>query len=479
MRIVKIFLWLGYALLSSAALMLITALIAVILLEVREAGLMAILAIVSALGGAMMITGSFKASSKESASEAILFLILFWTVVPIICSFPFIALGATTSPVTAVFEGVSAMTTTGASSLDPNDLPRTLLFWRALLQFFGGVSVSIFAVVILAALNLTGTGIHRSALFTFRTGELFGRILGVGQLVSAIYLFFAATGFVLMVMGGTDTFTAVCLALSGVSTGGLQPFNGPLANVISPFSAVILAVLCLTGAFNVSVLWDVLRLRRWLPFLRLFTHVEHRGLFAIAGLLIIATVFFASIYNLGPALLDSVYFVSSAGYRYDVISLDMVPAPILIATALIGGSALSTAGGIKVIRLLLLFRHLGTDIARLSHPSRVKPIEFRGQVIEDNEFLSIWMYFFGYTLVFAVGALSLAAAGLDLQDALATSVASLANIGPLLDMTLPASGLRYQDFTPTQMTLSALLMLTGRVEVLVVLSLIIPSTWRQ
>lgn len=459
--------------------MMITALVAVIMLEIREAGLMAILAIVSALVGALMITASYKASSKESASEAILFLILFWAVVPIICSFPFFVLGATASPITAVFEGVSAMTTTGASSLDPEALPKTLLFWRSLLQFFGGVSVAIFAVVILAALNLTGTGIHRSALFTFRTGELFARILGVGQLVSAIYLFFAAIGFVLMVMGGTETFTAICLALSGVSTGGLQPFDGTLANVLSPFSAVVLALLCLSGAFNVSVLWDVLRLRRWGPFLRLFSHVEHRGLLAIAGLLIIATVIFASIYNVGTAILDSVYFVSSAGYRYDVISLDMVPAPILIATALIGGSALSTAGGIKVIRLLLLFRHLGTDVARLSHPSRVKPIEFRGQVIEDNEFLSIWMYFFGYSLGFAVGALALAAAGLDLQDALATSAASLANIGPLLDMTLPASGLRYQDFTPTQMTISALLMLVGRVEVLVVLSLIIPSTWRQ
>lgn len=479
MKLVKMFLWLGYAFLSSAALMMVSAFVGMVALEVREAGLMAILSITFALVGALMVTGSYKTKSRETASEAILFLILFWVVVPIICSAPFYVLGATQNVTTAVFEGVSAITTTGASSFDPEDLSNTLLFWRSLLQFFGGASAAIFAVVILAALNLTGTGIHRSALFTFRSGDLLGRIVGVGQLVVSIYLFFAAIGFVLMVMGGADTFTAICLALSGISTGGLQPFSGPLANVLSPFSAVVLAVLCLTGAFNISVLWDVLRVRRWRPLFRMLGHVEHRGLFAIAGLLIIATVVFASVYNLGPGILDSLYFVSSAGYRYDVISLDMVPAPILIATALIGGSALSTAGGIKVIRLLLLFRHLRTDVARLSHPSRVKPISFRGQVIEDSEFLSIWMYFFGYSIGFAVGALALAAAGLDLQDALATSAASLANIGPLLDMTLPASGLRYQDFTPLQMTVAALLMLVGRVEVLVVLSLIIPSTWRQ
>ncbi|MEL6687105.1 MAG: potassium transporter TrkG [Pseudomonadota bacterium] len=479
MRLLKVLLWLGYALVSSAAMMFLTAAISATLLEFEEAGLMVMLALISGLVGALMVTASFKASNKESASEAILFLILFWSVVPVVSSLPFYVLGATDSVVTAVFEGVSAMTTTGATTLDPDTLSQTLLIWRSLLQFFGGVSVATFAIVILAALNLTGTGIYRSGLFTFRTGELFGRIVGIGRLVLAIYLFMVGISFSLMIIGGTDTIIALCLALSGISTGGLQPFSGPLANVITPFSAGVLGVLCLLGAFNISVLWDFLRQRRLEPFLRLFSHAEHRALFGLIIGLIFVTVIFASLYNLGPAIFDSIYFVSSAGYRYDVISLDMVPAPILIALSLIGGSALSTAGGIKVIRLLLLFRHLGNDIDRLSHPSRIKPVKFRGQAVKDDEFLSIWMYFFGYSLCYAIGALFLSASGLNLEDALATSAASLANIGPLLDMTLPASGLRYADFTNLQLTVSAVLMLVGRVEVLVALSLILPSTWRQ
>lgn len=479
MRLVKILLWLGYSFLGSAALMLLTALVGIISLEVQDAAIMAVLAVMSGLVGALLITVSFKTETKESASEAILFLVLFWALVPVICSLPFYALGTTSSPIIAIFEGVSAMTTTGATTLSAEELSRTMLFWRSLLQFSGGVTVATFAVVILAALNLTGTGIHRSGLFTFRTGDLFCRFVGVGRLVLGIYLFLSAIAFMLMVLGGTNTFDAVCLALSGISTGGLQPFTGPIANVLSPFSAIILALLCMMGAFNISIVWDFLRLRRMRAFMRMFTHVEHRGLFAITGLLILVTVVFASVYNLGPAIVDAFFFVSSAGYRYDVISLDMVPAPILIAVALIGGSALSTAGGIKVIRLLLLFRHLGTDVARLSHPSRVKPIEFRKSVIGDNEFLSIWMYFFGYSLCFAMGALALAAAGLNLQDSIATSAASIANIGPLLDLTLPSSGLRYSDFTDLQMGIAALLMLVGRVEVLIALSLLLPSTWRQ
>ena len=199
MRLLKVLLWLGYALLSSAAMMFATAIISVLLLEIDEAVLMAMLSIVTGLVGALMITASFKASKKESASEAILFLILFWAVVPIVSSLPFYVLGATDSIVTAVFEGVSAMTTTGASTLEAEALSQTLLVWRSLLQFFGGVSVAVFAIVILAALNLTGTGIYRSGLFTFRTGELFRRIVGIGQLVLAIYLFLAVIGFSLMI----------------------------------------------------------------------------------------------------------------------------------------------------------------------------------------------------------------------------------------------------------------------------------------
>ncbi len=479
MGLVRILLWLGYSLVASAVLLAIAALVGVASLEFQQASLMAVLAAVTGLVGVLFVTASFRASTQESAAEAILFLMLFWTVVPIICSAPFYVLGATPGPVGAMFEGVSAMTTTGASTLEPEALSRTLRFWRSLLQYFGGVSAATFAVVILAALNLTGTGIHRSTLFTFKTGELFPRLVGIGRLIAAVYLLLAGVAFVLMLLGGTDTFDALCLALSGIATGGLQPVSGPLSTFLSPFSAVVLAVLCLFGAFNISVVWEALRQRRVRQAYRLFTHVEHRGLFVLIGALILVTIFFASLYNVGPAILDAVFFVSTAGYQYDVISLDMVPSPLLIMLALIGGSALSTAGGIKIIRLLLLFRHLGTDVARLSHPSRIVPVRFRKSIIEDRSFLSIWMYFFGYMLCFAFGGVALSASGLALQDSLATAAASLANIGPLLDMTLPASGLRYADFTAPQMVISTLLMLVGRVEVLVALSLILPSTWRQ
>ena len=479
MGVMRIIRWLGRACLICAVFQLLAAFSGIIALELREGSIMAIISGLTAVMGTIFIVIAYQADKRSNTVEAIHFLIVFWVFIAIVGAVPFYALNASPTLLEAFFESVSAFTTTGASRLVVEDLPDVLIFWRALLQFFGGIATATFAVVILAALNLTGFGIHTSSLFTLEEGYLLPRLLGIGQLVASIYLLFAFVAFVVMGFAGTPAFDALCLSLSGIATGGLQTHTGPIANFLNPVSAITLALLCLLGSFNVSILWDVLRQRRKRPLIRLFLHPEHRALLSLIAVLIIVTVFFASFYNVGPAILDAIYFVSSAGYRYDVISLDMVPAPILITLALLGGSALSTAGGIKIVRVLLLFRHLQTDLARLSHPSRVIPIQFRGRIVEDHSFLSVWMYFFGYSICFALGTMAFSVVGLTLPDALAVSASSLANIGPLLDMTLPASGLRYETFTGPQMLIASGLMIMGRVEVLLVLSLIMRSTWER
>lgn len=336
-----------------------------------------------------------------------------------------------------------------------------------------------FAVVVLAALNLAGTGIHRSMLFTLKKGELFGRLIGIGRVIAGIYAFLAALCFIAMVITGTAAFDALCLSLSGVATGGLTPQASPLSAYVGRVSSIILAVFCFFGAMNVAIIWDALRLRRWRNILSLIRNVEHRGLLAVAMFISIFGFFFIGFNHAFTITIESLYFISSAGFDYNVIGIEMLPPVILIAIALIGGSALSTAGGVKMIRVLLLFRHLSTDMSRLSHPSRVVPVSFKKQHIPDRAFLSIWMYFFGYTLFFAFSILALGATGLSFEDAVVTGAASLSNIGPLMPATLPESGLTYADFSTLQKLISALFMLLGRVEVLAVLILFTPSFWAR
>ena len=479
MALTRIILWLGNSFVICALLMAVTSVSAFLMLDLNSAINLAAATLGVGVMGVTLIATTYNTPAKETTADALLFLLLFWSVMPVIMALPYIALGATSNLSSAYFEAVSAFTTTGASALNADELPKALLLWRSLVQWFGGVCVATFAVVILAALNLSGTGVHRSMLFTLDKEELFTRLTSISRFVAGVYALLAALCFGFLVLSGTDLFSSLCLSLSGVSTGGLMPQSGGLSDYVSRFGVFCLAIFTVMGAMNISILWDFLRLRRWRNLVSLFRNAENRGLFVIIGAL-----FALGLFIVGPAqaytlLIESIFFVSTAGFDYDVIGLEMLPSVVLISVALIGGSALSTAGGVKIIRILLLFRHLFTDLGRLTHPSRLIPVSFQGQQIADRAFLSIWMYFFGYTLFYGLAVLALGATGLGLEDAVVTGAASISNMGPLLPASLPESGMTYADFDNSQKMISAIFMLIGRVEVLAVLVLFIPSFWQR
>lgn len=413
--------------------------------------------------------------ARESFSEALMFLVLFWLVIPLFAAIPYLALGVADSYVAAYFEAVSAFTTTGASALEHDVIPRTLHVFRSLLQWGGGVIVATFAVVILAALNLQGTGVHRSILFTFRKGELFQHLANVVKVIATIYLAISTICFVFLLLSGTAIFEAFCLSMTAVATGGLTPSGEPLDFYVGNIGLIALCVSCLLGAFNVAVVWDVIRNLTWADFKRLFLNVEHRALFVVVGVLIITAGFYTDFRHMATVMPEAIFFATSAGYDQNVIGVEMVPPVILISLALVGGSALSTTGGLKLIRVLLLFKHLDTDMDRLTHPSRVVPVIFRAQPLPDQAFLSIWMYFFGYTLVFGAGIMALAMTGMEFPVAVAGSAASVSNMGPLLPATLP--NYDYGSFTMAQMAISSMLMLIGRVEVLAAFAFLSPRLW--
>ena len=473
----RIILWLGYALIFYAVLMGISAVSALIFEEFYLAKLFTFLAFIIGVFGLIIAFIGQNAPTHENTRDALLFLVVFWLIVPLITCLPYLALPEVPTFAIAYFEAASATTTTGASTLDPGMVPKTILLWRSLLQWSGGVIVATFAVVVLAALNLTGIGEHRSVLFTLRKGEIFSRLLNIGRIIAILYALIAAVCFVFLSISGTPLFEALCLSLSAISTGGLVPRSGVMANYVSGFGGLVLAVTCLFGAANVSVLWDVVRRRNATTLREVFSNIEHRGIFAIVIVLIVAGFLSTGTMHLYTVIVESAFMASSTGFDYHVIGIDMVPSALLIALVLIGGSALSTAGGIKIIRMLLLFRHLRADLDRMSHPSRVMPVRFQGRTIDDKAFLSIWMYFFGYTIVFALAIVALGAAGLEFTQAVAASASALSNTGPLLTATNPE--ITYSDMNIVTLGILTIVMLLGRIEVLAVFAVIVPSFWRN
>ncbi len=473
----RILLWLGYALIYYAGLMLVTGLAAVLFGEFNQARLFLLLAFIIATIGLITAFIGQNAPTRENTRDALVFLVVFWLLIPLVTCLPYLSMPQVPSFAIAYFEAASAITTTGASTLNPDTMPKSLILWQSLLQWSGGVMVATFAVVLLAALNLTGIGVHRSTLFTLKKGEIFSRLISIGRLIAVLYGLISFFAFCLLMISGTPVFESLCLALTSISTGGLVPRSGILADYVSGFGVLVLAMVCLLGAANVSVLWDVLRRHNVNSVRALFGNVEHRGILALMIILIIAGFLSTGARHIYTVIIEAAFMVSSTGYDYHVIGIDMVPASLLIALVLVGGSALSTAGGIKIIRMLLLFRHLRTDLDRMSHPLRVKPVKFRGRTVEDKAFLSIWMYFFGYTLVFSLGITALGASGLDFTHAVSAAASALSNTGPLLAATNPETS--YADMNVLSLMILTVVMLLGRIEVLAAFALFAPSFWRN
>ena len=164
MSVNRILFWIGRTVFLCTALYLSAALTALISQDVSSAIVMASLGVAIGVFGLLFVMLSSGTNAPEKKAEAIVFVILFWVFVPVFLALPFKFLVPDLGFLEAYFESVSAITTTGATRLEPDDLPVVILFWRSLLQWFGGVSVATFAIVILAAVNLTGSGVHRSFL---------------------------------------------------------------------------------------------------------------------------------------------------------------------------------------------------------------------------------------------------------------------------------------------------------------------------
>ena len=364
MAITRIIYWLGNTFIIFAVLLGFTSFLILFLSDYSASFIFFIMSMVVLTVGSILKLLTHNTSNRDSNSEALLFLLLFWIFVPMLGSLPYIALGTTNSFISAYFESVSAFTTTGASSLVADDLSQVIVLWRSILQWFGGVCAATFAIVILAALNLFGTGIHKSKLFTLEKGKLFLKISTIGRIVAFIYFLITFFTVLLMVFSGSNLFDSLCLSLSGISSGGLMPKSGPLNTYINQVGITILSITCLIGAMNVAVLHDCFRLKNTKAFLSLLKNVEHKALITFVLILFSIGAIYGSFSSVFVIIIESIFFISTAGFNYAIDGLEYIPVAILISLCLIGGSALSTAGGLKIIRILLLFRHLGTDMNR-------------------------------------------------------------------------------------------------------------------
>lgn len=389
--------------------------------------------------------------SPARASSALRLAFFGWITLPCLAAAPFIDDPRNIDE--ALFESFSAMTTTGASVYNVEDMPHALLAWRAWLQWLGGLATLVLSVTIFAALDQRGPGMRRTTMLTVEDQDLFTNLGRATRRIGSYYAGATIAGIALLTLTGLSLFDAFCMALSGISTGGMAPHDGPIDTWMPGPSMVVLMVLMGVGAWNMGLQYEFLargRLSHHTPDLRMMAMI------AVGAGVVLAA--FEGWGHIPGGVFDAFSALTTTGYLTHVSGTGFAPV-FLILLAFIGGSAVSTTGGVKISRIALLLKRTQQELALLTHPNAAVRTHLAGRLVSDEALVSVWVYALVFPGVAAIGTLLLGFSGADFGDAWRAASASVLNAGPV-------SEIDYSQLSMSSLGLLSILMIIGRMEVL-------------
>lgn len=407
---------------------------------------------------------------------------LFWAVLSLLSAIPFM-IGPHLSFVDAFFEAVSGFTTTGATVIVGLDrLPPSVLYYRGQLQWLGGMGLIVLAVAIMPMLGIGGMQLYKAeAPGPMKEEKLKPRLAETARSLWLLYVgltIACALGYWLTGMSGFD---AVVHSYATVSTGGFSTHDASLGYFNSVPINMIAVVFMLAGGINFAVHYRAVMGISLRPYWR---DVEARSfmLFIVAALLVIAfALWWMGEYPdfreaLSNSLFEVVSVITSTGFGTADFSRWPSFLPVLlIFISFIGGCGGSTAGGIKVSRIMLMFKQGGQEIYYLIHPRAIRPLRIGEQVLPARVSQAIWGFFSVYILVFSLFTLLMMAAGLDQVSAFSAVATCINNLGPGLGDV----AVTFASVSVEAKLLGVLAMLLGRLEIFTVLVILTPAFWRE
>ncbi|MBR9728846.1 TrkH family potassium uptake protein [Shewanella intestini] len=418
--------------------------------------------------------------------EGFLIVVLFWTVLGSIGSLPFIfSTEPNLSWTDSFFESFSALTTTGATVITGLDyLPKAILFYRHLLQWMGGMGIIVLAVAILPLLGIGGMQLYKAEIpGPVKDSKMTPRIAETAKALWYIYLLLTIACATAYYFAGMDGFDAICHSFSTIAIGGFSTHDASLGYFESPLINVICAVFLLIAAVNFSLHFAAFS-RRGINVKVYLKDVEFKVLIAVQLILTaicFVTLYHTGIYDSAEKTLDYAFFQvvsisTTAGFGTESFSSWPLFLPmLLIFSSFIGGCAGSTGGGMKVIRLILLFLQGSRELKRLVHPKALYSIRIGSVALPDRIIDAVWGFFSAYALVFFICMMLLMSMDMDTTTAFSATAASLNNLGPGLGDVAD----NYASISDGAKWVLVVAMLFGRLEVFTLLVLFTPTFWRN
>lgn len=408
-------------------------------------------AAIGIFAGGLVLAATQGAAGRAGPPSALRFALYGWLTTPLIAIPPLAVAAGGFVP--GLFEAFSALTTTGASVIEPELQPRSIVLWRATLQWIGGFATVILAVTVFAALEGPGANLRHSTLLTVEADDLFLNFGRAVRRLGVVYGLITVVATLLLSFTALDAFEALCLAFSGVSTGGMTPVSGPLDTWLPLPAQIVLAGTCLFGGWNLALQYELLTRGRAVRLTG-----DLRAMVAVCLALTAGAVLIFGPAAGWPALLDSVFAVTTAGF--EATGAPVLPTVLLLSLAVIGGSALSTSGGLKITRVILLLRRAAGELSVLAHPSAAVFTRFAGRHVTDQALFGVWVFALVYPVGIGITAILLGFAGLEFGPAWQVAAASIANAGPIADVD-------YAALPPAAQLIAVLAMVAGRLEILV------------
>jgi trk system potassium uptake protein TrkH len=385
------------------------------------------------------------------------------------------------SLVDAVFEAISALTTTGATIIQHlDDLPHSILFYRQLLQWFGGMGIIVLAIAILPMLRIGGMQMFKAETpGPMKDQKLTPRITETAKSLWYLYLGITSVCAIAYYMAGMNLFDAVCHAFSTLATGGMSTHDASIAYFDNPLIETICVIFMVIAGFNFAshfIAWRSASMKIYLndSEIKLYIGIIIAAFF-LTSIVLVVNDSYSSLYeSLRHAAFQVVAMVTNTGFSTANISTLPWMLPLfLMILGTIGACAGSTSGGLKMVRLILLYKLSMRELYRLIHPHGKFIIKLDGKTINYRVLDSVSAFILQFMFLLAVFTLMLMTMGEDVTTSATASLSALANLGPALG----EASSNHANLADGSKWILSLVMIFGRLEIFTIFILFIPAYW--
>lgn len=427
----------------------------------------------------LVLTGRTRDELVLHKKDAYFTVTFAWLIMGLVGCLPYLISGAIPNFTNAFFESVSGFTTTGSSILtDIEALPRSVLFWRSLSHWIGGIGIIVLVIIIMPAMQMGGY--HLFTMESSLQEKIKPRIKAVGTRLLFIYLLLTTAEIILLIAGDMNLFESVCHAFGTVATGGFSPKNDSIAGY-SPYIQYVIMIFMILAGTNFVIHYylftgnkNILKINEEFRFYLIVV--------VFFGSVITTVLYLNQILSLEEsfrhAFFQVISIITCTGFATaDYLQWPVFAWGIIFLCMFLGGSTGSTAGGIKMVRHLILLKNLVRNIKTLLFPNAIISMSLNKKPVSDALNSSVMTFIFVYFLIFVAGSVFMVFLGNSPSTSSSAVATCMAGIGPGLGSIGPVAN--FAHLSDLSKFLLSGLMITGRLEIYTVLILFTPNYWKK